>query len=909
MVRARHCSRIQTSVAATLLLASSQLLANDATAAVVKFNIEPQPLAQALNSWADQAGLQIIWPVGDPAAYRNTPGVRGQLEPMQALQTLLGDTGLTYSLLSGGQTVAIHERGDSSQVPAALNRPPAVLAAQLDEAKQDGAAESRADAPAQGSASPSGKSSQSPASLQTLAEVIVTGTHFHDAPNNTVPVQVLDRKYIESTGISTTTGLMESLPQNFALANQSGVLVPGVSNPTVQGSAINLRGIGEGTTLTLLNGRRMALGFLGGAADISALPLSAIERVEILTDGASAIYGSDAVGGVVNFILRRDFEGAETSLRTGWADGGVNEYRASQAVGHAWASGNALVSVEYYKRDLLPASERDFIPDTSDIGSLGPRDKNVSVLFSGRQEMSDSLSVFADALYTKRESQNEGGRVTLRENFENDNPQMFGTVGLNWQLAGNWQAELSGTYARNKLDAVGSNNVGGGIFLHTDFEMREAQLMADGSLFELSGGAVRLALGADWRSEAYQESSEFEGGGTGIARDDDQIVRSVFAELSVPLIGSNNARTGARRLELSLAGRYDDYSVFGSSFDPRYGLMWEPVEGVRFRGSYGTSYVAPRLFDYSLSGEVGFAVTDLDPGSPSGFSRQLVSFGTDVAHLRAQKSESMSFGIEFIPTSLRELQVDLNYYQIKYHDRIAFPPFPSVILGNPASFGALITRNPSAQQVDELVALATQGQGFFDCDIGCVSDPNFDPASIEVIVDDRKRNLSETNTSGFDLSLDYELAAAGGRFQFGLGGTYILELEQKVSAEADAFDTAGTYSNPPDWRLRGSLGFERHGWATNLFVTHTDSYIDNRPITPVPVDSYTIVDIRLAYHFSARFQQGFASGLTVSAAVQNVLDQDPPRTAVLNFDSDMGFDPTNANPMGRFLSIEVQKVW
>src|SRR5262249_53847435 len=151
------------------------------------------------------------------------------------------------------------------------------------------------------------------------------------------------------------------------LVNQSttGGNPPGISSSVEQGSSINLRGIGEGTTLILLNGRRMASGFFGSTPDISALPLSAIERVEVLTDGASAIYGSDAIGGVVNFILRKDFDGFETRARGGFSDGGVNEYRFSQTLGKNWGSGNALVSGEYYKRDLLPTSERAFVPKTA----------------------------------------------------------------------------------------------------------------------------------------------------------------------------------------------------------------------------------------------------------------------------------------------------------------------------------------------------------------------------------------------------------------------------------------------------------------------------------------------------------------------------------------------------------------
>src|SRR6185312_12298239 len=101
-------------------------------------------------------------------------------------------------------------------------------------------------------------------------------------------------------------------------------------------SSINLRGIGDGSTLVLVNGRRVAnYAFDGGAVDVNTLPIAAIDRVEILKDGASAIYGTDAIAGVVNFILRKDFSGVDMSgygAVTG--HGGGNQYQANVTAGY-----------------------------------------------------------------------------------------------------------------------------------------------------------------------------------------------------------------------------------------------------------------------------------------------------------------------------------------------------------------------------------------------------------------------------------------------------------------------------------------------------------------------------------------------------------------------------------------------
>src|SRR5690606_16149468 len=100
------------------------------------------------------------------------------------------------------------------------------------------------------------------------------------------------------------------------------------------------------------NGRRMGgSGSKGDFADVSAIPTAAVERTEILLDGASALYGSDAVGGVVNVVLRRDFEGAETRLRVGGAADGAQERQFGQTFGKTWEGGYALVSYEGLQRD------------------------------------------------------------------------------------------------------------------------------------------------------------------------------------------------------------------------------------------------------------------------------------------------------------------------------------------------------------------------------------------------------------------------------------------------------------------------------------------------------------------------------------------------------------------------------
>jgi iron complex outermembrane receptor protein len=886
--------------AAKLAASVLAILASAADAqAVTEWDLPEQPLAKSLRDIAAQSESNILFDKKLVNSH-SAPPLKMKASTEEALSKILQGTGLTYRHLDD-KTVTIQLAStDPLSSTSAVGRSDGRI--RLAQAEPGEVASRRRTLDGR--------------PLIDIEEIIVTGTNIRGIENTTAPVTVLSREYIDSTGFGTTTKLIESLPQNFALANQTGIEIPEVSASREQGASINLRGLGEGTTLVLLNGRRLAPGFRSAAVDISALPLTALDRVEVLLDGASALYGSDAVGGVVNFIIRDDFEGAETRLRTGFADG-TDEIRVSQALGNSWDSGNALLSLEYYKRDLLLAQDRDFVPkgpNGSLIGSLLPEDENYSAVFTGKQELAGSLTAFADIIYTQRDSSNQAGRFTLLEAGEVDNSQALGTLGVDWTLGGDWVVELSGSFGRNDLTVDRRNTNAAGVRTDTTvdvlFESEAARIKADGTIMELPGGKLRAAIGADWRSESYEDATVNLAGVTLRSTDVDQIVRSAFAELYVPVIGRDNAIPGIQSLDVSLAGRYDDYSSFGSSFDPQYGVMWEPVAGFRLRGRYGTSYKAPNLVDYSVSSNAGAAITSIDPGAPFGISYQLQLFGTAVDTLTAQESQSTSFGFEFLPPSIEGLTVSANYYKIKYRNRIANPPADAAF-NNPAAFADLIIRNPTADQVNQFIALANLGQGFFAFDPIDPTMPNlnFSPDQVDVIVDFRRRNLAVVETNGLDLSTQYDFKVGEGRMALGLAATYVLSLDRQITPSSAEIESAGTFGNPPDWRGRAFVSYQRGGWTTNLFVNHSDSYVDPRPATPVPIDSYTTIDARLAYSFSEKFSSGPLSGLTVAASVQNLLDEDPPSTRIVSQTSDLGFDPTNANPLGRFIALELTKTW
>ena len=148
-----------------------------------------------------------------------------------------------------------------------------------------------------------------------VEEITVTGSRIKRADNDgPQPVVVFDRVYLQTLGVTDIADFGRYLPQSHQTLNESYGQYQGVA----EASQFNLRGLGAASTLTLVNGLRIAPygQSIGGGdrfADISAIPMSAVERIEVLKDGASAIYGADAVAGVVNIILRKDFVGTEVT--------------------------------------------------------------------------------------------------------------------------------------------------------------------------------------------------------------------------------------------------------------------------------------------------------------------------------------------------------------------------------------------------------------------------------------------------------------------------------------------------------------------------------------------------------------------------------------------------------------------
>ena len=263
---------------------------------------------------------------GQLAEGKQSPGVVGKFNAGSALAILLKDTTLHYDVVDGSTVVITGpgERKAARNEYQKMNDP--VLAAA---AAPSGQEIKLAQAPSTSAQSPS---IQNPSTVTTtsatsdstaaLSEIVVTGTSIKGLDAETaLPVTVLRAEDIARTGATSAEDLFRYI--SSASSSGSTVQAQATGNQTGSISTISLRGLTSARTLILINGLRSApygggsTGTAGNSVDISSIPVAAIERVEILEDGASAIYGSDAIAGVVNFILKDNFQGVDTSVYGG----------------------------------------------------------------------------------------------------------------------------------------------------------------------------------------------------------------------------------------------------------------------------------------------------------------------------------------------------------------------------------------------------------------------------------------------------------------------------------------------------------------------------------------------------------------------------------------------------------------
>jgi outer membrane receptor protein involved in Fe transport len=851
------------------------------------------------------------------------------------------------------------------------------------------------------------------ADASLLDEVVVTGSHIRGAETAGSKLIVIDRVQIDASGYGRIEDVLATVPQNLNRAN-AAVSEPGFFNLN-HGAEVQLRGLGVGTTLTLVNGQRQgASGWQGSFTDISTIPVSAIERIEILPEGTSALYGSDAIGGVVNIVLRRNFEGIEARVHGSATDSDATERSAALLVGHVGSRGNVMAGFQFDDGDALPCSARAVCAANADFRGFGgtdlrgfasnpgtildpntlapiaaiphgqdgthltaaqlipgtanytdnvtdndilPKQTMRSAFVSASYKVTDQWQLLADGRYSSRDFRftypvrpndflvpasnafnHLGGPVLVAYDLSRDfgpvvdsgpTTNSFVSGSVKGVLPKGWQINFAGTYAKASTEFVESNftlnyaaidaalassdpatalNIfGDGSHTnatalaalrgqnHTSddlnvFTAASANVIADGPLFNGRAGAIRLAVGGEFRHEHSV--------GTNIAElpeDRERSIRSGFFELAVPVAGAR-AGSAADRLDLSLAGRYDSYSDAGGTFNPKVGFSWRPSALVKLRANWGTSFLAPPFF-WSNRDQVGdnWIGPVVDPRSPTGQTLALQLWGP-LPDLKPETARAWNAGVDLTPPAIQNLSVSLTYFDIDYRGKIQPPnPDPDLFLTQEARLASLITRNPTRAQIDAVCTKPSlSGE---DCN-----------QPIAVIIDGRFRNIASLKTRGVDVVLDYFLNTARGKVTFSLNGTYTIDQRQQITPTAPVFDLVDAVGNPPSLRLVGSLSWSRRGWTVQSTVNYTGAYRDPGSVTLRSVDSWTTVDVNIGYRVDGG--SSWLANTQSNLGINNALDQRPPFVNQFDLTSGtLGYDPANASLLGRQVSLQVVKRW
>jgi iron complex outermembrane receptor protein len=887
------------------LIAAPQVFAET----MYSFNLPEQSLADSLRAIGQQTEMNILF---EPDAVKNarSPALRGQYTVDEAIRIVLAGTKLEAQHTAASNVVIKVKSTRSTVLPATSLDPPGSSGTRL--------AQSNSGSPQSQSAAGPQNTDNSNSTSETskkggLEEIVVTGTSIHGIAPAGSPLKIYDRNALEASGATTLEEFAEKMPENFASLTPTAFAYNNSSGSFSQsrgnyfgGAGFNIHGLGPGATLTLVDGHRMSPGGVdGGFTDVSLIPLSAIERIEVLTDGASSVYGADAIGGVVNIVLRRDFQGAETSATySAPTRGSADSLSADQMLGFGWSSGNATVMYEFNRQNPLLSDDRNFIPDQGRDVFITPSQKRNSLFSTLRQELTGSTELQADLYFADRDFdffRNQAGNPFTEDTGKVQ--QYGGILTVNQKLQDDWRASGSVNYSRatQNLTTYSYGETTMSLVDPAFSRMSEVTIKADGPLFRWSPGAVKGAFGVNYRSESLEAPLQF----SGIP---ERNISSAFGELAVPLIGGGSDQ----RLDLSVSGRYDHYSDFGSTTNPKVGLVWSPGYGLNLRGSYATSF-APPLLSQLVYFPFYFTFPANNPSAPGGTTDLLINSSTGVGPLgkalTAEKAKSYTFGFDFRPDVKPDLTFAATYFHVSYKDRIDYPPITG---GGSVFTGTNIFTQP--QLAPYILPPPSQAllQTLFNSP-GFLGDlAGGGPAGVQAVFNDNLQNIAETVQQGVDAQATEKLVTDIGDFDFSVAGTYLLENKYITAEGLPPVSLRNSLGQPPDLRLSGVIAWSLSGFSSSLNVNYASSYRNTLFSPSVPIASFTVVGLQVGYQWADVPDSNFMRGFQVQLGVQNLFDRSPPYVGVPTGQVgtyNVGFDPANASPLGRVINIRLRKRW
>lgn len=827
-----------------------------------------------------------------------------------------------------------------------------------------------------------------------LDRVEVVGSNIkRAAAKQATQVEVHNTEEFTKQGLTTTQDVVN------ALASNQSDIVAATTVGSDQGGAsfANLRGLGSQYTLVLIDGRRAAnqpAGQSGYAVDLNAIPLEAIERVEVLKEGAAAIYGTDAIGGVINFITKKSYQGATVNLgySSPTQSGGGTERRLAIAGGYGdlnddgwnvmgtlaisktealWGKDRADVAIDrqpQYSSNAFPANYLSsqgtrwsgtypnciagteasgtyclqntsnyigILPETERMNAsakatkrFGEHEASLQFLHAETKTISsiaptptagavtigtsspyypttnpDGTSNTGDlALYGR--TTEAGNRVSefntsldrLQSNIEGQLAGWDYKGGVGYSEAKLKEKMVSGWISTDKMQAAidngtlnpfGANSAAvwdslglSGTLKQSTMKLTTADYKMSRELFDLPGGAAAFGFGTEARREQLDAKVN-----TTLA----QQAMSSGSEDSKPTAGSRNVYAFygeailpvLKSLEIQTAVRYDHYSDFGDTINPKAAFKFTPIEQIMFRGSASTGFRAPSLYDmYMPASKTNTGTKYSDPllcpdgknpvaGANAGAcvadQRDIQQGGN--TQLKPEKTWSTSIGMVVEPVKAVTLSADLWTTAIK--DRIGTLG-ESVIMGNPDKYRSRFVTNADGS-LDYITALS--------------------------------ENLGKMRASGVDLGATWRLPRTDvGNFTLDVNSTYMKKYDYQNEKDGEWTHNVGRYGDDYvifRWKTNVDLNWKLGSWGAVVGTTYKSSYNDmytNDDGSNHHVASQLLWNGSISYNWRKT--------MDVTFGARNIFNRKPPYS---NQDNQFqtGYDPRYSDVVGRILFLNL----
>ncbi|MDB5725132.1 MAG: hypothetical protein JWQ16_1886 [Novosphingobium sp.] len=474
-------------------------------------------------------------------------------------------------------------------------------------------------------------------------------------------------------------------------------------------------------------------------------------------------------------------------------------------------------------------------------------------------------------------------------------------------------------------------------------ELFDARAILDGSLFRLPGGDVRMAIGYEYMHDKFQQRTVDEGG-IGAIRllpfaDYSRSVNSVFGEVQVPLVGADNRMSFIHTLTLAGSIRYDKFSDFGSTVNPKIGVNFKPVAWLGLRGNYSTSFNAPSPNDQlgalrNSASYFGFNAFVRPGDTPT--ANGVVALQGSNPGLVPQEAETYSFGVDVDPTFVEGLHASVNYYHVNFDNIISIPtPNTGIFANFPNNVTTAVGGLPLATIQSFLNASGAPNAATTLATVaaGCTN-PTACSNAYE-LVEFRQGNYGTVKVAGLDFTANYRKTTGFGGVDASVSGNYVLSRKSQTGAGAPVIDELRTnnFVAPNGQRvvtnassrlqLSATIGADIGNFRAQATLNHSSGYgvvrcdptttpACNPSATGVPTASGLPQDrvgafntVNLFFKYDVPAESSLLKDLELTLNLNNVFDTDPPIFSNVGANTGAGY--ANGFTLGRLVQFGVSK--